>query len=204
MNVISTNFAYKDPLVPLDLNNVKYIIVHHADAAVASPEDIHRWHSENGWSGFGYNEYIRKDGTVYIGRGDNIGAQCLNYNSISYGICCEGAYDTEENVPSEQLNSLVARINYNKARFKNFVEVVPHSRFFQTSCPGKYFPKDLNSLAIDSRHTDLMKYLGILKQKGIINSPDYWIENAVDGKMVKGEFAANLIQNVAKALGQIS
>ena len=33
-------------------------------------------------------------------------------------------------------------------------------------------------------------------EKGIINSPDYWIQNAKEGKTVKGEYAAVLIERV--------
>lgn len=42
--------------------------------------------------------------------------------------------------------------------------------------------------------------LNILKESGISNSPAYWEENAVVGKMVKGEFARELIFKFAKHL----
>lgn len=37
-----------------------------------------------------------------------------------------------------------------------------------------------------------------LKKLEISNSPEYWVQNAVPGKMIKGEFAASLILNFAK------
>ena len=40
----------------------------------------------------------------------------------------------------------------------------------------------------------------ILKEKGIIYSPDYWVENAVEGKAVKGEYADLLMQRAALIL----
>jgi hypothetical protein len=143
MNVIQTNFEYRKPLIPLNLDKVLFIVVHHPEAITATPEQIHQWHLERDggtWAGFGYNEYIRKDGTVYIGRGDNIGAQCANMNSKSYGICCEGNYDVETKMPEAQFNALVERIKFHKARFKNLLEVAPHSKYYATSCPGRYFP----------------------------------------------------------------
>lgn len=139
-NVINTNFKYAKPLIPLDLDNVKYIILHHPEAEMASPEQIHQWHLENDWAGFAYNEYIRKDGTVIIGRGDFIGAQCAGMNSSSYGICCEGNYEVETTMPEAQLKSVIERIAFNKARFKNYKCTAPHSQFGSTACPGKYFP----------------------------------------------------------------
>jgi len=140
MDIIKTNFEYNPPLRPLDLDAVNYIIIHHLGASTATPEDINQWHKENGWSGFGYNEYIKKDGTVYIGRGDNVGAQCLGYNEVSYGIACEGDYDKEKDMPQAQFLALVKRIQDNIPRFKNFKCVVPHKQFTETECPGKYFP----------------------------------------------------------------
>lgn len=42
--------------------------------------------------------------------------------------------------------------------------------------------------------------LNVLQEFGIIQSPDYWRENAVKGKYVAGEYAAILIQRVAALL----
>jgi N-acetylmuramoyl-L-alanine amidase len=139
MKIIQSNFNYRNPLTPLVLSNIKYIVVHHAEAINATPEDIHKWHLDNGWAGFGYNEYIRKDGTVYIGRGDNVGAQCYGYNSVSYGICAEGNYDIELSMPKELFDSLVERLKFHKNRFTN-VKIVGHRDLFNTDCPGKNFP----------------------------------------------------------------
>lgn len=46
----------------------------------------------------------------------------------------------------------------------------------------------------------LEEALDVLVKKGLINSPDYWLINAKEGKQVKGEFAALLIERVAKFL----
>lgn len=48
--------------------------------------------------------------------------------------------------------------------------------------------------------TRLNKELEVLQEFGIIQSPDYWRENAVKGKYVAGEYAAILIQRVAALL----
>jgi hypothetical protein len=49
---------------------------------------------------------------------------------------------------------------------------------------------------------ELNKTLNILKEIGVINSPEYWMQNAVKGKTVKGEYAAVLLERVAKFIRQ--
>lgn len=146
MTTIKTNLKFKNSLIPLDLKNVKYIVIHHIQAKTAKPEDIHAWHLANGWSGAGYNEYIRKDGSVYILRGDHVGAHCAdaknNYNQIGYGIACEGDYQLESVMPAQQFKALCERIKFHKARISG-AKVVPHKALTSTSCPGKNFPWDL-------------------------------------------------------------
>ena len=46
--------------------------------------------------------------------------------------------------------------------------------------------------------SEMRKAVNILQQNGVINSPDYWLSNAVIGKQVSGEYAAALIINMAK------
>lgn len=178
MQILKTNFVYSNPLIPLDLNKVKYIIIHHPDAITATPQQIHQWHLDNGWAGFGYNEYIRKDGAVYIGRGDNIGAQCQNFNSVSYGICCEGNYDVEKIMPDVQFNSLVERVNFHKNRFKKFELVAPHRDFGNSSCPGRYFPFDKLKNKLEVKTLKIEDALQILQKEGVISSPDFWTKCA--------------------------
>ena len=140
MRVVSANLEWKEKLTPLKAEEVRYIIVHHAAVKEASPEAIHRNHIGRGWAGIGYNEYIRKDGTVYICRGDHVGAHTKGWNDKSYGICCEGNYEEETEMPETQFNALVQRIAVNKARFPNLEGIKEHNDFVATACPGRYFP----------------------------------------------------------------
>lgn len=143
-HIVTDKLQPKEPLTPLDLKNVAYIIVHHAKASKCTWEDINRWHKGNGWNCAGYGEFIAKSGEVYILRGDNVGAHCAdnkkNYNPISYGICLEGDYDVEE-IPQVQLTALIQRVRFNQARMKS-ATVVPHKKLTATDCPGKKFPWD--------------------------------------------------------------
>lgn len=183
MNIIQTNFNYRKPLAPLDLNNVQYIIVHHPKWKVVSPEEIHvdvlTDPAKKDWSGFPYNEYIRKDGTVHIGRGDHIGSQCANMNSISYGICCEGDYDVELVMPEAQKKALIERIRYNRARFPNYKNTGPHWMFSDTSCPGKYFPMAEILKRIEVINLNIEEAKQVLLEEKVISSKDYW-EKVID------------------------
>ena len=79
------------------------IILHHA-AAQGGVEAVHRYHKNNlGWSGIGYNYYVRKDGTVWEGRGlDKVGAHAgASFNNRSVGICAEGNFETETMLRTE-------------------------------------------------------------------------------------------------------
>lgn len=151
IQIITSKMEPRTPLIPLKLEDIMHIVIHHAQAKTATWEDINYWHKhERGWNCGGYNEYIRKDGSVYIMRGDNVGAQCENMNSISYGICCEGDYNTEKEMPMAQFSSLIERIRVNRNRFPNLQGIEPHKKFCNTECPGQYFPleKIYNSLAM--------------------------------------------------------
>jgi hypothetical protein len=37
----------------------------------------------------------------------------------------------------------------------------------------------------------------ILKENGVISSPEYWLKNAIIGGSIKGEYAGKLIINMA-------
>jgi hypothetical protein len=162
MNIIQTNFKYRKPLIPLDLNKVEYIVLHHPAWIKASPEEIHNdvLNDPNKitWNGFPYNAYIRKDGTVFIGRGMNIGSQCTNYNSRSYGICCEGDYSKETSMPQAQFSALVDFIKSLKPKLPNLKGVKGHYELDPgTTCPEKYFPLDKVKMAVSVQYPILRR-----------------------------------------------
>lgn len=195
MNIIKTNFSYEKPLIQLDINKVNYIVLHHPEAITASPEEIHQWHKNQGWSGFGYNEYTRKDGTVYIGRGDYIGAQCQGYNSIGYGICCEGNYDKELIMPEVQKKALVERISINRARFPNYKATVQHNLLYSTKCPGKNFPLAEILKRIEVINLTIDEALKIQVEEGVINSPDYW-KKVIDTTINFDQYVINVSKKI--------
>ena len=125
------------------LNNrtrTDFIILHHR-AGKGNAESIHSEHIKNGWTGIGYHFYVRKDGSVYRGRPLNaVGAHCVDYNSISVGVCFEGNFQNEK-ISDLQYAAGIKLLKYLKELYPN-ARIKGHSDFVATSCPGKYFPMD--------------------------------------------------------------
>ena len=93
MNIIETNLQFRSMSYRSRTNR---LILHHADASVYSPEQIHQLHLQKGWSGAGYHFEVRKDGSIYRLRPEGaVGAHASGGNSDSIGICFEGDYDVE-------------------------------------------------------------------------------------------------------------
>ena len=97
------------------------IIIHHYHHERATPQDVHRWHLNNGWIGFGYNAAVDMDGTIWEGRGlDNVGTHTGNNNGDSIGIACQGRYDDHtRQMPDAQFNSLVWLIRHIQSIYGN-------------------------------------------------------------------------------------
>ena len=103
-----------------------------------SPEQIHDMHLQRGWSGIGYHFYIRKDGTIYRGRKEEmIGAHAKGRNRDSIGICLEGNFE-EELITYKQMNSLV-KLSADMIIKYNIEESERHKDVYNTLCPGKNF-----------------------------------------------------------------
>jgi hypothetical protein len=80
---------------------------------------------------------------------------------------------------------------------------MPHSAFYATECPGKYFPlvKLLSEVKIMDK--ELIAALNIFQALGAIKSPDYWLANAQPGKLVKGEYARTFMLQLAQSVAQL-
>jgi N-acetyl-anhydromuramyl-L-alanine amidase AmpD len=178
-NIIDVSLKWKKDS-KFGKNTPKNIIIHHALHNKCTIQDVHRWHLDKGWAGFGYHFFVDKHGAIYKGR--NIewnGAHCkengMNENSI--GICVEGCYTdysnmTEKNIHPIQYNSLINLVKYliNKYKIKT---VYPHSYFAKyKDCPGKYFP--FTKLLADITKVEKEEWKQILMQETI--SGEKWIE----------------------------
>ena len=129
-------------------NNPNKIIIHHPEY-IGSIEGLNNIMRNMGYYMIGYNFYVRKDGTVYEGRPVwAIGANCYGQNNSSIGVCFEGNYDKETEMPQAQFNAGVELIEYLKNKY-GISEVNGHKYYYNTACPGRYFPLERMLKSID-------------------------------------------------------
>ena len=133
-------------------NKPNALVYHHAEAACCTVEDINQWHKENGWAGIGYHYFVRKDGSIYKGRPDNvIGSHCLHHNTNTLGICAEGNYEIET-MPQAQRDALINLGIYLKSIYP-ITAVYGHRDLMATACPGTNYPLDeIKATVMSSRY----------------------------------------------------
>ena len=135
-----------------------YIVLHHAANTSQTPEEIHAYHKSLGWTGIGYNYYVRKDGSIYRGRPEKaVGAHCTNYNSQSIGVCAEGNYETTTEMPQAQKEALKWLVQDIKSRYPS-AQVKRHKDLQATACPGKYYPFDYITSSTTTTSSSLVSY----------------------------------------------
>lgn len=138
MNIIEHNWSWGGALSRRAATDA--IVLHHAAAETASAEVIDRIHKGNGWSGIGYHYYVRKNGEIHRGRPEwAVGAHVLNHNGHTIGVCAEGNYAVETEMPAAQLAALRALVAELRARYPA-AEVKRHSDYMATACPGLHYP----------------------------------------------------------------
>ncbi len=135
-------------------NNPQYLIIHHPEfyGSIERLNDVMR---NMGFTMIGYNYYVRKDGTVWKGRPDNVtSGNCYGYNTKSLGICFEGNYDKDTSMPEAQFKAGVELIKELRAKYGiSNSHINGHKHYYNTACPGKYFPLDRMLKAIKGGST---------------------------------------------------
>jgi len=120
-------------------SKTEMIVLHHSASAVATVETIHALHLLNGYGGIGYHYLVRKDGSIWRGRPENVvGAHSKGNNLYSIGICFEGNFENEE-MGEAQVVAGVELIKDILSRYGE-LEIVGHRDLQATACPGKGFP----------------------------------------------------------------
>ncbi|OPX87006.1 MAG: N-acetylmuramoyl-L-alanine amidase [Pelotomaculum sp. PtaB.Bin104] len=184
LNIIDQQYSWRDSLA--DRSTTDYIILHHAAVSAASPQDIHRMHLNNGWTGIGYHFYVAKDGTVYRGRPLNsAGAQCQGYNDRSIGICAEGNYQYEI-MPEAQKVAIAELLRYVTGLYPQ-AQVVGHRDLNATACPGTNYPFDeIVTLAREGEGAEMVRYQ---KLSDIPNDYGFRevIETLMNAKIINGD-----------------
>lgn len=161
------NQIIKQPLQPLNLKKVDSIALHHMAHPTADVKTVESWHIGQGWRAFGYNFWVAFDGTVYEGRGFNMGAgvENQNYHIISIGF--QGDYHSKNvKMPDAQFNAGVDIIKYVFGKVPTIKKIGGHRDYMATACPGQYFPlEEMKSLKKRDVNMTLDDAIKILKSK---------------------------------------
>ena len=151
------NQIIKEPLQPLNLKKIDSIALHHMDCD-NDVKSIELMHINKGWKAIGYNFWVGFDGTIYEGRGFNIGAGVEGQNGHVISIGFQGDYHSKDRfMPNEQFNSGIDIIGYILAKCPNIVKIGGHKNFMATACPGRYFPLDeMKTLKYRTEETEMI------------------------------------------------
>lgn len=163
MNIIDVGLKFNGAFTYGNVPNK--IVLHNADASSCTIEEINEWHKNNGWIGCGYHFLVRKDGSIYKGRPENvIGAHCQGSNTGSIGICFEGNYMTES-MPQVQYNTGIELLKYLFNKY-GVLAIYGHKELYNTDCPGTNFPLD------DFKNVEFADTVGWIK-----NETGWWYKN---------------------------
>lgn len=87
------------------MRTITLIIVHcsaNREGCTLRMADIDRYHRSLGWKGCGYHYVIPTDGTIEVGRAEEVvGAHCKNHNKHSIGICYIGGLSADGKTPCD-------------------------------------------------------------------------------------------------------
>lgn len=125
------------------MRKISKIIVH-CSATIEGQDiktrTIRDWHVlGNGWDDIGYHYVIELDGSLHVGRDEDIiGSHCKGHNSESIGICYVGGLDkngrpkdTRTDAQKSTMLSLIKRL---KAKYPGAI-VYGHNNFSSKACP---------------------------------------------------------------------
>ena len=128
------------------MRSITLIIVHCSANKAGSAlrmADIDRYHRSLGWKCCGYHYVIPTDGSIEIGRSEEmVGAHCVNHNKYSIGVCYIGGLaadgitpaDTRTEAQKVALQKLLAdlKLRYPKALVLGHCEL----DYRKPHCPG--------------------------------------------------------------------
>ena len=128
------------------MRSITLIIVHCSANKAGSAlrmADIDRYHRSLGWKCCGYHYVIPTDGSIEIGRPEEmVGAHCVNHNKYSIGVCYIGGLaadgitpaDTRTEAQKVALQKLLAdlKLRYPKALVLGHYEL----DYRKPHCPG--------------------------------------------------------------------
>lgn len=128
------------------MRSITLIIVHCSANKAGSAlrmADIDRYHRSLGWKCCGYHYVIPTDGSIEIGRPEEmVGAHCVNHNKYSIGICYIGGLAADGITPADtrteaQKHALKSLLTDLQRRYPNAL-IVGHCEldYRKPHCPG--------------------------------------------------------------------
>ena len=138
----------------MKIEHIEYVVIHCSDSDVPAHDDIsviEAWHRARKFNKVGYHWYIKKDGTIQVGRiFPEAGAHTKAYNDISLAICLGGRWEFTV-AQKKSLEKLLWEINTSLsshfAAFADMAYVVPHSYLTrQKPCPNFHWDRELFSV----------------------------------------------------------
>ncbi|MDK2918977.1 MAG: N-acetylmuramoyl-L-alanine amidase [Candidatus Petromonas sp.] len=125
-----------------------------------------------------------------------------NHNSIGIEICIneDGDYEKAVDNTIDLVKHLMKKHNI------HLDKVVRHYDASRKICPRSMSENNwekwwaFREKLSEKINDKLNDALEVLTKIGLINSPEYWLENAIEGKTVKGEYAEILIKRVVEYL----
>ncbi|NLG85922.1 MAG: N-acetylmuramoyl-L-alanine amidase [Firmicutes bacterium] len=122
-----------------------------------------------------------------------------NQNSIGIEICINADGDYEKAVANalDLTHFLMEKYSIPTSR------VVRHFDASRKVCPKTMSADnwarwwEFKKVLIERAEEELRKALTVLQLNGLMDSPKYWFQNAWEGKIIKGEYAAILIKRTA-------
>lgn len=181
LDIKKADLKWNGNLKPLYLPKIKYIMIHHTAHPTWNIYDVHNFHQHtNGWIGIGYNFFINPDGTVFEGRGLNVGAGATGYNYNSIHVCFAGNFENT-NPTQKQLENGKDLIEYLLTLVPSDVKIIGHKDIGKTACPGRNFPLD--------EFKNIRKEEKEMRYQKLEDIPDYakkTVEKLIDMQVLKG------------------
>lgn len=176
------NQIITQPLQKLNLSKVDSIALHHMAHPTADIKTVEGWHIDQGWRALGYNFWVGFDGTIYEGRGFNLGAGVENQNGHIISIGFQGDYHSKNiPMPDAQFNAGVDIIKYVMSKVPTITKIGGHRDFMSTVCPGLFFPleemKTLKKRGIHKEElTEINDIVWEYAHRGIITDSTLWLK----------------------------
>ena len=183
------------------------LVFHYAETDYdCTAGEVNLWHKERGFvprgSGpypyMGYHKLIRMDGSIEIGRTDDvIGTHCLGHNNHLFGVCLSGGL--QDNWPTKAQYGMATNLAKGYIKHYGFGpdRLFRHDQLNSTSCPGRF---DLhrvvewiiggaNSVRVDVKQYDRKSFIpGAYEGVVVVSLDNLGNQASCDIKFPKGMF----------------